>query len=125
MIKRKTVKVLLEYVEEEENVEENFENFLQVLKDQQVHEDYHEIKEILFLINNISNNQQRTNNFYNKIERIIEFLKKDISKKLKNSEIFELFKNNKRLLLFFIEERIIKLDECIVSRITSDCEYFS
>ena len=124
--------VLLEYIEEEKNVEENFENFLQVLKDQQVHEDYHEIKEILYLINNIANNHQRTNNFYNKIERIIEVLKKDITKILKSSEIFELFKNNKRLLLFFIEERIITLDEYIVSRITSDeflqnkyCEYFS
>ena len=130
--KKNIQRVLLEYLEEEMNVEENFENFLQFLKDQQFHEDYHEIKEILYLINNISNNHQRTNDFYNKIERIIEFLKKDITKFWKNSEIFEFFKNNKRLLLFLIEERIITLDEYIVSRITSNeflenkyCEYFS
>ncbi|KAK8878411.1 hypothetical protein M9Y10_005184 [Tritrichomonas musculus] len=51
---------------------------------------------------------------------------------MNNSEIFELFQNNKRLFLFLIEKRIITLDEYIVSRITSDeflankyCEYFS
>ena len=130
--KKNIQRVLLEYLEEEKNIEENFEIFLQVLKDQQVHEDYHEIKEILYLINNIANNHQRTDNFYNKIERIIEVMKKEITKIMKNSEIFELFKNSKRLLLFFIEERIITLDEYIVSRITSDeflenkyCQYFS
>ncbi|KAK8883486.1 hypothetical protein M9Y10_042578 [Tritrichomonas musculus] len=129
--KKNIQRILLEYLEEK-NVEENFEIFLQVLKDQQVHEDYHEIKEILYLINNIANNHQRTDNFYNKIERIIEVMKKEITKIMKNSEIFELFKNCKRLLLFFIEERIITLDEYIVSRITSDeflenkyCQYFS
>lgn len=94
--------------------------------------DHHEIKERLYLINNISKNHQRINNFYNKVERIIEFVKIYITKIMNNSEILELFKNNKRHLLFFIEERMITLVEYIVSRITSDeflenkyCEYFS
>ena len=122
----------IQNIEEESNIEENYENFIQVLNDQQVLNDHHEFKELLYLINDIANNRKRTNNFYNKIERILERMKNKILKTFKKTEIFELFKDNKRLLLFLIEEKIITIDEYIVTRITSDefvknkySEYFS
>ncbi len=46
-------------------------------------------------------------------------MKQDLQKYFTNSEIFEIFKNNKRILLFLIEGRVIIIDEYIVSRITS------
>ena len=113
-------RVLLEYLEGESNAEENYENFIQVLKDHQVFNNYHELKELLYLINDIEINHRRTNNFIMKIEQIIEQMKNDIIHFFKNSEIFKIFKGNKRLLLFLIEEEIITIDESITAQITSD-----
>ena len=46
-------------------------------------------------------------------------MKEKITKLFSNNEIFEIFKNNKRILLFLIEEKIILIDENFKSTITS------
>ena len=35
--------ILLEYIDNEENVEENYSNLVQIIKDQQIHDNYSEI----------------------------------------------------------------------------------
>ena len=73
----------------------------------------HEFKSLLHLILRISDNHYRGTNFFNKIEKILLFFKDDIKNKMSNSEIFQIFKSNKRILLFLIEEKIMILDEII------------
>ncbi|KAK8876093.1 hypothetical protein M9Y10_006279 [Tritrichomonas musculus] len=117
--------VLLEFLEDESNTEENYENFVKTMADYQINEDKQKVKSILQLINAIGNNHQRCHNFHNKIEKILEQFKSDIQKYFSNLEIFELFKNSKRILLFLIEEKIIELNENIIPQITYEyTDYF-
>ena len=57
--------------------------------------------------------------------------KQSLQQTFSNSEIFEIFKGSKRILLFLFNEKVIIIDEYIVFRITSNefsifkyCEYF-
>ncbi|KAK8846464.1 hypothetical protein M9Y10_020486 [Tritrichomonas musculus] len=109
---------ILEFLENESNEEENYANFVKLIAEYRMIEDKYEVKSILRLVNIIGNNHQRVHNFISKIEQILLHFKKDINKYFSNSEIFQLFKKNKRILLFLIEEKIIIIDEYFVSQVT-------
>ncbi|KAK8847298.1 hypothetical protein M9Y10_019885 [Tritrichomonas musculus] len=118
--KKRIQEILLKFLEEESNTEDNYGTLVQVIKDQKIQEDKYEIKSLIQMINKISDNHQRVFNFIEKIERILKLLKADINKYFTNLEKFELFKGNKRILLFLIEEQIITVDETIFARLTSE-----
>ena len=111
-------KTLLDFLEDESSAEEKYKNFVKIIADQRKTEDPNEFKLLLRLINNISCNHQRLQGFIEKIEKLLNHFKIDIIKNFSNSEIFELFKDNKLILLFLIHEKIIKVDEYIVSKLT-------
>ena len=118
--KMKTIQsVLLEFLEDESNAEENSENFFKLVSEYHQTEDKYKFKSILRLINAIANNHQRVPNFIFKVERILGQMKQDLQNYFSNSEIFEIFKDNKRILLFLIEEKLITIDKYIFSLITS------
>ena len=127
--KKKSIQVaLLEFLEDESIAEENYENFLKSVSEYQITEDKYKLKSVLQLINAVGNNHRRVKNFFCKLEQILVHFKKDIEKYFKNSEIFEVFENNKRILLFLIEEKIMIIDEYIASRIARRkylAEYFA
>ena len=54
------------------------------------------------------------------MEQILHFLKKQIKQKLTNSTIFKIFKYNKSILLFLIEEKIMTIDECIAGEMMQE-----
>ena len=85
-----------------------------IISDQQISEDKHDLKSILRLINKISNNHRRVVSFIEKIERILREIRNEIKIRFSNSEIFELFEENKRILLFLIKD-----DENIFSKMTN------
>ena len=122
---------LLKFLEDESNAEDKYVNFINILSTQQIINEEHELKALLRLINNIGNNHRRAPYFIFKIERLLRNFKKDIQKYFTNSEIFNIFKDNKRILLFLIEEKMITIDEYIFSIFTNEdffqkkyCEYF-
>lgn len=108
---------LLEYIDKEHNTEENFQNINQLLIDQKILENRHDTSTFLYLISKIANNHHRVNDFFTKIEHIIKSIKDDILKHFTNTEIFDIFKQNKRLLLFLLQEKMIQFDTKIVSKI--------
>ncbi|KAK8841342.1 hypothetical protein M9Y10_026956 [Tritrichomonas musculus] len=117
--KMKRIQVLLlEYLEDESDHKERYEDFQKIIIDQKIIEDRYLFKSLLLLINNIGNHHQRVGNFISKIERILGFFKDNIKNNFSNSEIFKLFESNKRILLFLIEEKIIVIDECFVSQLS-------
>lgn len=115
---------LLDYLDNEEDSDENFEKFQKIYNDQNIYDNKHELKLILYLLSNLSNNHHRTPHFYDKIDRILKDFQGNIKKFYINSEIFNIFKNNKRNLLFLIKEQIITIDEYIFNTFTST-EYLS
>ena len=66
----------------------------------------------------ISNDHHRSSDFFTKIEKIILYFEAQIQQFYSNHQIFNLFKRNKRILLFLIERNLLKLDESIVQIIT-------
>ncbi|KAK8849272.1 hypothetical protein M9Y10_018640 [Tritrichomonas musculus] len=104
---------ILTFIENEDNNEENYENFNNNLEEQNIKNDQEDLKIFLHMIAKISNNHHRSINFFMKIEKILDTLKTDIQSNFTNSEIFEIFRGNKRILLFLIEEKIVNIDKDI------------
>ncbi len=112
--KKKLVqKLLLHFIDCDINIEENVENFFNFINDQHVANDIYEFRLLISLIMKISNNHYRSKNFFFKIEKILEYFKADIKSKYSNNEIFDLFKSNKRILLFLVKSNILQIDENI------------
>ncbi|KAK8847105.1 hypothetical protein M9Y10_019685 [Tritrichomonas musculus] len=130
--KMKSIQIAtLEFLEDESVAEKKYENLVNLISALKIINDKHEFEALLHLISSIASNHQRVCNFISKIEQLLALFKKDISQYFTNSEIFEIFKGNKRILLFLIEEKMMKIDEYIFSRITGNlyddnkyCEYF-
>lgn len=51
-----------------------------------------------------------------KIEQILNLLHSNIKENLTNFEIFNLFKNNKRIILFLISEQILIIDDFLIDK---------
>ncbi|KAK8835963.1 hypothetical protein M9Y10_040160 [Tritrichomonas musculus] len=65
---------------------------------------------MLFLISFLSNYHRRSSHFYYIIDQILLIFKDDFKKHLSNSEIFNIFYANKRLILFLLKNQILHLD---------------
>ena len=122
---------LLEFLEDESDTEDKYDNFINLVSKQQLINEEHVFKALLQLIVSIVNNHHRFVNFICKFERFLRGIKQDVQKYFSNSEIFNIFKDNKRMLLFLLEEKVMIIDESIFSIITSSeyveknyCEYF-
>ena len=111
-------KILLNFLENEEKIDARFHNLLKLFNSINIQNVKHALSMLFHLVTKIGNNHHRIPLFFEKIEKIIKIFQKDIKKYYSNSEIFNIFKSNKRLLLFLIEEKIIILNNYIVKKIT-------
>lgn len=105
---------LIYFIDNQNDIEENYQNMIQLFNDYKIAEKPDDLKEILYIIVSISNNFNRNFNFWKKIEQIILFFRKQIQEFWPNIERFHIFKENKRLLLFLINEKIVILDNQIL-----------
>ena len=125
-----------EYLDMMKDIQENILNFLEeakfeenllILKDifnnSKISNSQYDLLSLLHLISKIGNNFHHFPNFFSKIERILLIFKIDIKKYFSNSEIFNIFRSNKRILLFLIEQKIIAIDEYIVKKIVKTDKY--
>ena len=108
---------ILQYIDDVSDSEDKFQNIKDNLTKSKIKDDRYELKPFLRYLSKLSNNHHRTANFFSKIDRIIDYLKDDLRKFYSNSELFDIFKSNKRLLLFLIEAKIIIFDESIAQLI--------
>ena len=79
----------------------------------QYQKDKSEFKLILTLINKVSKNIHRFPLFLDKIKRFLSFYEEYIIQTFTNQEIYNIYKNNKRILLLLIEMRILTIDQII------------
>lgn len=110
---------LLAFIEQEEKAEENFEQLHKLINDR-FKECKYSINSLLHLLTEIGNNHHRSNNFFSKIEKIILIIKDQIKQNFSQSEIFNIFRSNKRLLLFAIKEKLIIMDKSIAQKIMTE-----
>ena len=111
---KKIQESLLDYIDDETNMEEKYQNLVFLFDDINIHSNRYKIKLLLNLISKISDNHHRLPNFFYKIDRILHLFSEDMKKYFTNSELFNIFKSNKRLIFFLLEEKIMIMNEDIV-----------
>ena len=109
--------LILQFLDNNDDVENSFKSLINIFKTQKVSENKNELKLLLHLICEISDNYHRSLNFFNKIDQILKFFENDIKQNFSNYSIFNIFKSNKRLLLFLFKEKILIPDKFIYSKI--------
>ncbi|KAK8837055.1 hypothetical protein M9Y10_037104 [Tritrichomonas musculus] len=115
---KNTQEKILSFLDSDQNREEDLQVLLRYFQDQKICEDKVEFKALLHLISKISNNYHRSTNFICKIEQILKNLQEKTKNYFSNYDIFHIFKNNKRILLFLFEEKVIIPDKSILSQMT-------
>ena len=111
---------LIELIENQFANDNDINIFTGFLQDQKISKNQHELKDFLHLILKISNHHYHPPDFYDKIEKILIFMKKEILKYFTNNQIFNIFHNNKRILLFLFEEKFIEPNRTIALTITDE-----
>ena len=106
---------LLDFIDKENFEEKDFSTFAKFLQVQNISRSKEELSSLLHLIVQLANDHHRIPPFYTKIEKILTFLKSDIQQKFTKSEIFYIFKKNKRLLLFTFQQELIIPNEMIAN----------
>ena len=112
-------KLILEFIETDERAEKDFQiSSFDYLKDLANEQKKQELKEILYLLVQITNNHSRNPTFYSKICQIISQFQSQIVRDFSNEEIFQLFVNCNFILSFLFKENIIKIDKNIIKFIS-------
>lgn len=119
--KKKSIQAfLLSFLDKESDFEEHHTNFINCINDQRLLDDPHEVKMLLHMIYIISNNHNRTTNFFDKIDSLLLFLKPTIQIFFSAIDVFNIFKGNKRILLSLFENKIIIINQQIAEIMKSN-----
>lgn len=110
---------LLGFFEEGDSGKMPFKNLQKYLNDIKIKNQKHEIRTMLHIISKISSNHHRSNDFISRIEQLLKSFSKEM-KMFTKSEIFNIFKGNKLILLFLFKEKIITPDSWLCPILSSD-----
>ena len=114
---QKVYEKILAFIDDETNDGAIFKDLNTTFEDLQINDNQYKLKSILHILSKIVDNHHRPPNFFTSIEQILNFFKDNIKKFFSDWEIFRIFKKNKRILLFLIDEKIITIDEYIFHEI--------
>ena len=115
---------ILEFLYDDEESQELFVDLSKLLNFQQDSPNINELESILFLISIISKDHHRKPFFFDRIKKIILLLKNEIKQTFSNTKIFQLFKDNKAVLLLLIDEDILTLNLDILEEIKQIQNFF-
>ena len=124
--KKELYDILLEYIDCNDQLSIYFQNLIDIFENQEIKESQAEFRLFLHTLSKISKNHYRDQFFSHKIEKILIYMKEDIKQTFSNSQIMNIFKNNKLILLFLLTNQIIDNDEFFeFVIIKNDIDYFS
>ena len=99
--------LIFKLFEAESDVEAQYNDLIKHLDNLKIREDTHYLSLFLHLLAQISTNHRQTSSFFKHVENILILYKNEIQK-LANSYIFNLFKDDKKALLFLIIDWYVK-----------------
>ena len=102
---------ILSYLESSESEEIDFKDLIDIINMEYYTENREEFEHFLHTVNHISANHHRDEFLFKKIFRILKYYENQIKHTFSNFEIFNIFKENKILLLFLLENSFITFDE--------------
>lgn len=112
--KREIHDSILNFLDDDnQNVDENFESLISFLDEKEISKNRDELKIFLYLLSNVAKNHYRGQFFFQKIQHILKYYKKDIKQSFSNYEIFSIFQDSIRILLFLFQKDFIIFDQTI------------
>ena len=103
--------IFLQFIDKRCDDDYDYQNLMDILEKQEIVENREEMLLFLHLLVRITDNHHRLPDFYLKIEKILQNFLQNIKSTFLNSELFNIFKSNKILVLFLIQNNIIVIDE--------------
>lgn len=100
----------IDYLDQERKSDRKFNNLNRILKSHIFISNSHEIGQFLALVQKVVHSHCHSTFFYDKIFRVLSILLDGIKQIFSNISIFEMFKYEKRILLFLIENKILTID---------------
>ena len=97
---------LLDFINGMENNLNDQTKIIQTVNDSKDLENRYEFKSFLYLILKIATNHCSASNLFNKITNLLNYFKDPIKQSFSNTEIFDIFESNRKLLLFLIKNTI-------------------
>ena len=113
---------LLEYSDEEDNEQIKYQKIIQILASSNIRKDKNDLKSFLIMMSNIIENRYQSNKFCQKIFDIISYIKNDIINFFSNIEKYNIFKRNPKIIVYFIEEKMI-INDKLISKKLFDSKY--
>lgn len=109
----------------EKEKETNYKKLFYVLDD--IKEDGNLLKSFLHLLLKVSKNHHHQKDYFNYVDNILNTFREEILKYYSNSEIFSIFKGHRRILLYLIKSKMIKIDQFVYTKMENDkySVYFS
>ena len=114
--KKKLYSAILDFLKnsnEDENDDIYFNEIINIMKAQEIKGDCKEMQQFLRIIKNIGENHHRDQYFNEKMNQILLHYKEQIKQSISNDELFYIFENNKKIVLFLLKNGIIKMTESI------------
>lgn len=116
--------IIFDFLDDKDN-QNALQNIVKIFKNPNFTDDKENFQLVITMISRIAKNHRQSINFNQKIEQIILLFKEDLHKNFSNFEIFNIFKKNKRILLFLFNEKIIIPEKNIIEYIDNNYhEYF-
>lgn len=104
---------LINFFEKEQHDDLTYQHLLMFIDNQEICKSKNSFKTFLHLISKTAYCHHQASHFIFKIEKILKSYEKLIKFYFTNYDIFNIFKNNKRILLYLFEEKIIIPDKSI------------
>ena len=120
--------MLHSFLEDTNDEELKFEELINLIYQQEYCSHKEEFEYFLIILSRISDNHHRNIDFIKKIKQILNCFSAKINHIFSNYEIYNIFKNNKIILLYLFDSKIIQIDkeisDNIIYRTESKCNYF-
>ena len=111
--KRKELQsLILNFIDKDDG---DFQSLTKFINDNNISKTKIDLQDLLHLLAKIADNHYRGVNFFSKIIKIINFLLPDVRTFYKDQEIYQMFSQNKILILNLIQNNSIILDKQIVN----------
>lgn len=106
-LKNEMYEHFMHFIDDEENIDTNFDELNANLKKSNYLESPDEFKTILYLISGINKNHHRSSTHFEKIKRFFSNYEEYIKQNFTTKDLIQIFQKNMQILHFFINEKYI------------------
>ena len=106
---------IIEFIETTETTK--IDSLIKVFEEQEIIQNKEEKIVVLHILSKIVDNHCRMPDFINKLEQIFQYLIRTIQISISDFDFYQIYRNNKRVLLLLLEKKFILPDQKIISNI--------